>query len=113
MEDFKFECKYSNKKLCEMDIVQRKILKSQFKIFAYAVRNVIFNLMNINGYKYKRNVIVGCIDLEVFYYFFYEIEGAVFKKKYQILKKNGYKEKEPCIMFKFKNTLPVLHNVNS
>ncbi|KAL9658040.1 hypothetical protein ABK040_012279 [Willaertia magna] len=113
MGDFKFECKYRNKKLCKMDIIQREILKSQFKIFAYAVRNVIFNLMNINEYKYKKNVIVGCIDFEVFYYFFYEMDGAVFKKKYQTLKKNGYKEKELCIIFKFKNVLPVLYNVNS
>ncbi|KAL9648530.1 hypothetical protein ABK040_012644 [Willaertia magna] len=62
MGDFKFECKYGNKKLYEMDVVQREILKSQFKIFAYAARNVIFNLMNINGYKYKRNVVIRYID---------------------------------------------------
>ncbi|KAL9658666.1 hypothetical protein ABK040_006200 [Willaertia magna] len=111
--DFQFECKYGNKKLNEMEVVDREILKNQFKTFAYSARNIIFNLMSINGYKYKRNVVVECIDPYIFYYFFKEMEGAKFKKCYEKLKKNGMKKKIPCISFKFNNILPVLHNVNT
>ncbi|KAL9652716.1 hypothetical protein ABK040_015766 [Willaertia magna] len=62
ISDFQFECKYGDKKLNKMNEIDKKVLKIQFKTFAYSARNVIFNLMSINGYKYKRNVVVGCID---------------------------------------------------